>query len=120
MGTQMMILVVVSAAVGLLLAFVRSRVPSVALASAFFAAVVAMYGVLLGYHLGPSILIGFGSVAAGQLSYLAIWLSLDLFPSKNLIPQVQAAVGQQLGRELVVPRDLPPEMASLVMRLKAA
>jgi hypothetical protein len=36
------------------------------------------------------------------------------------MPQVQAAIGQQLRAELEVPCDLPPEMASLVLRLKAA
>ena len=34
---------------------------------------------------------GFGSIAAVQVSYLALGLTLDLFPSKNVMPQVQAS-----------------------------
>jgi hypothetical protein len=110
----------ISATVGALLAFLRGSVLWVTLASAFFVSVVTLYSLLLGYHLGTSALVGFGCVAAVQLSYLALGLSVDLFPSQNFIPQIQAAIGQQLGTEIEVPRELPPKMASLVLRLEAA
>ena len=111
-----MVFVAAGAAVGTLLALLRGRVLLPILVNAFFAIVVALCGLLL----GVSALVGFGSIAAVQVSYLALGLTLDLFPSKNVMPQVQAAIGQQLRAELEVPCDLPPEMASLVLRLQAA
>ena len=53
------------------------------LVNAFFAIVVALCGLLLGYHLGLSALVGFGSIAAVQVSYLALGLTLDLLPLKQ-------------------------------------
>ena len=115
-----LVFVAVGAAIGTLLALLRGRILVAILVNVFFAIVVALCGLLLGYHLGLSALVGFGCIAAVQVSYLALGLTLDLFPSDNVIPQVQAAIGQQLRAELEVPCDLPPEMASLVLRLKAA
>ena len=115
-----MVFVTVGAPIGTLLALLRGRILLAILVNAFFAIVIAMCGLLLGYHLGVSALVGFGSIAAVQISYLALAFTLDLFSSKNVVPQVQAAIGQQLRAELEVPRDLPPEMASLVLRLQAA
>ena len=115
-----MVFVAVGAPIGTLLALPRGRILLAILVNAFFAIVVALCGFLLGYHLGLSALVGFGSIAAVQVSYLALGLTLDLFPSKNVMPQVQAAIGQQLRSEFEVPCDLPPEMASLVLRLQAA
>ena len=115
-----MVFVAVGAAIGTLLALPRGRVLLAILVNAFFAIVVALCGLLLGSHLGVSALVGFGSIGAVQISYLALGLTLDLFPSKNFIPQVQAAIGQQLRTELEVPCYVPPEMASLVLRLEAA
>jgi hypothetical protein len=115
-----MAFVAVGAATRTLLALLRGRVLLVISVTAFFAIVVTLCGLLLGYHLGLSALVGFGSIAAVQVSYLALGLSLDLFPSENFISQVQAAIGQQLRTEIEVPCDLPPKMASLVLRLEAA
>jgi len=115
-----MVFASVGAAIGTLLALLRGRVLLAILVNAFFAIVVALCGLLLGYHLGLSALVGFGSIAAVQVSYLALGLTLDLFPSENVMPQVQAAIGQQLRTEIEVPCDLPPKMASLVLRLEAA
>ena len=115
-----MVFVAVGAPIGTLLALLRGRILLAILVNAFFAIVVALCGLLLGYHLGLSALVGFGSIAVVQISYLALGFTLDLFPSKNVMPQVRAAIGQQLRAELEVPCDLPPEMASLVLRLQAA
>jgi hypothetical protein len=115
-----MVFIAVGTAIGTLLALLRGGVLLVILVNAFFAIVVALCGLLLGYHLGLSVLVGFGSVTAVQVSHLAFGLALDLFPSKNFMPEVQAAIGQQLRAELEVPCDLPPEMTSLVLRLQAA
>jgi hypothetical protein len=133
-----MIFVAAGAAVGTLLALLHSRILLLILASAFFAIVVTLYGLLLGHHLGLSALVGFGSVAMVQLSYLALSLNLDLFPSQNfapqldltpranfmpranLTPQVQAAIGRELRAEMKVPCDLSPKLAALVLRLEAA
>jgi hypothetical protein len=115
-----MVFVAVGAPIGTLLDLLRGRILLAILVNAFFAIVVALCGILLGYHLGLSALVGFGSIAVVQISYLALGFTLDLFPSKNVMPQIQAAIGQQLRAELEVPRDLPPEMASLVLRLQAA
>jgi hypothetical protein len=116
-----MAFVAVGAATGTLLALLRGRVLlMISVSTFFFAIVVTLCGLLLGYHLGLSALVGFGSIAAVQVSYLALGLTLDLFPSENFIPQVQAAIGRQLRTEIEVPCDLPPEMASLVLRLEAA
>ena len=100
-----LVFVAVGAAIGTLLALLRGRILLAILVNVFFAIVVALCGLLLGYHLGLSALVGFGCIAAVQVSYLALG---------------QAAIGQQLRAELEVPCDLPPEMASLVLRLKAA
>jgi hypothetical protein len=115
-----MVVIGISAAVGVVLGFLRSRVLWVTLISAFFAGVVTLYSFLLGYHSGPSVLVGFGCVAAVQLAYLALALITDLFRSDDLISQMQAAIGQKLCSELEVPGELTPEMASLVLRLEAA
>jgi hypothetical protein len=110
----------VGAAIGTMLALLRGQVRLVILVSAFFAIIVTLCSLLLGYPLGLSALVGFGSVAAVQVFYVVLGLTLDLFPSENFMPEVQAAIGQQLRAEFEVPCDLPTEMASLVLRLEAA
>jgi hypothetical protein len=110
----------IGAAIGPMLALLRGQVPLVILASAFFAVIVTLGSLLLGYPLGLSALVGFGSVAAVQVFYLVLGLTLDLFPSENFMPEVQASIGQQLRAELEVPCDLPPAMVTLVLRLEAA
>jgi hypothetical protein len=110
----------VGAAIGTMLALLRGQVLLVILVSAFFAIIITLCGLLLGDQLGLSALVGFASVAAVQVFYLAVGHILDLFPSENFMPQVQAAIGRQLRAEFEVPFDLPTEMASLVSRLEAA
>jgi hypothetical protein len=117
---RVMSFVAVSAAAGTLLALLRGRVLLVILASAALAIAVTSICLALGYQLGPSALVGFGSIAAVQASYLALGLTLDVFSFVDLIPEVQTAIGQQLRTEFEVPSDLPPKMARLVSLLEAA
>ena len=74
-----MFLIGVGAAVGTLLAVLRLLL--VILASAALAIAITLLCLMLGYHLGPSALVGFGSIAAVQASYLALGLTLNLFSS---------------------------------------
>jgi hypothetical protein len=115
-----MFLVVVGVAVGTLLALLRGHVLLVMVASATLAVAVTLVCLALGYQLGPSALVGFGSIAAVQASYLALGLTLHLFSSVDFMRESQAAIGQQLRTEFEVPSDLPPEMATLLLVLKAA
>lgn len=114
-----MFLIGVGAAVGTLLAVLRGRLLLVILASAALAIAITLLCLMLGYHLGPSALVGFGSIAAVQASYLALGLTLNLFSSVEF-NEVQGAIGQQLRTEFEVPTDLPPKMARLVLLLEAA
>jgi hypothetical protein len=115
-----MAFVAVGSATGTLLAMLRGHILLVMLVSAFFAVVVALCGILLGNSLGLSAVVGFGSVAAVQVSYTAWALALAQEQSENFIVQIQAAIGPQLRTEIEVPADLPPQMATLVLRLEAA
>ena len=51
---------------------------------------------------------------------MAVSLTNYLIRRTRLIPQVRAAIGQQLRDELEVPRSLPPELATLVTQLAYA
>jgi hypothetical protein len=109
--------IVVSAAMGTLMAVLRGRVLLVILASAALA--ITTLCLMLGYQLGPSALVGFGSITAVQASYLALGVTLNLFSSAEF-SEVQGAIAQQLRTEFEVPTDLPPKMARLVSLLEAA
>jgi hypothetical protein len=114
------VFIAVGAAAGTLLAVLRGRVLLVILASAVLAIAVTSICLALGYQLGPSVLVGFGSIATVQASYLALGLTLHLFSSVDFIREAQGAIGQQLRTEFEVPTDLPPKMARLVTLLEAA
>jgi hypothetical protein len=61
-----------------------------------------------------------GSIAALQMAYAAVSLSLDWSASSGDVPSfIRAAIGRQLRAELEAPRDLPPELSMLVARLRA-
>jgi predicted histidine transporter YuiF (NhaC family) len=115
-----MIFVAIGAAAGVLLALFRGHVLLAIVASAFFAAVVALFGLWLGHSFVQSALVGCGSIAAVQLCYMALGLALEPFRAENYIPQIQDSIGQQLRAELELPRCLPPKMANLVAQLEAA
>jgi hypothetical protein len=113
------VFVAVGAAVGTLLVVLRGRVSLVILASAVLAIAVTSTCLALGYQLGPSALVGFGSIAAVQASYLALGLTLDVFSSVDVFTEVRAAIGQHCAPNLRDRVDLPPEVATLVLVLEA-
>ena len=73
-----MVFIAAGAAVGTLLALLRGRVLLPILVSAFFAIVVALCGLLLGYHLGLSALVGFGSITWP-------WVSLSIYSPQKML-----------------------------------
>jgi hypothetical protein len=87
---------------------------------ALLAAGAALTGIALGTHPGVIVAEVFGAIAAPQFVYVAISLTDHLTRLARLIPQAQAAIGKQLSSELEVPRDLPPELATLVAQLGPA
>jgi hypothetical protein len=113
-------LVALSAFFGGFVALLRGRATLVASASAFVAFVVTLCGLLVGHHLAISMLTGLGAVIAVQCSYLALCFALEQFDSENAIPAIHIAIGEQLRSEIEVPRDLPPQLGRLVVRLQAA
>jgi hypothetical protein len=78
-----LVFVAVGAAIGTLLALLRGRILLAILVNVFFAIVVALCGLLLGYHLGLSALVGFGCIAAVQVSYLALGLDSRSIPLRQ-------------------------------------
>ena len=69
----------------------------------------------------------FGSIAAPQVTFMAVSLAhfalrryLARARSSKLMPQVRAAIGQQLRAELEVPRTLSPDLAHLVSQISFA
>ena len=74
-------------------------------------------GIVLRSHPGVIAVEVFGSIAAPQFAFVAVSLTDHLIRRTRLVPQVRAAIGQQLRAELEVPRSLPPELATLVTQL---
>jgi hypothetical protein len=86
-----------------------------------FLAVSALFvGIVHGSHPGTIGVEVLASVMAPQLIYLAVGLTADLTRSTGLTPHARTAAGQELHAQLEVPRDLPPEMGSLVTRVSHA
>jgi hypothetical protein len=59
-------------------------------------------------------------LTAPQFALMAVSVANHKVRSTKLIPQVQAAIGRQLGTELEVPRSLTPELAAFVIQLARA
>jgi hypothetical protein len=66
------------------------------------------------------LLTGLGAVIAVQCSYLALCFALEQFDAENAVPAIHTAIGEQLRSEIEIPRDLPPQLALLVVQLQAA
>ena len=117
-----MVFVAVGAAIGTLLALLRRRVLLAILVttSYFFAIVVALCGLLLGYHLGLSALVGFESIAAVPGLLPGPGFTSIYSPQKMLCLKYRPQSDNSCALKFEVPCDLPPEMASLVLRLKPA
>ena len=82
-------------------------------------------GIFFGTPRGVIAVEVFGSIAAPQVTFVAVSLAHFGFKrylarSRKLIPQVQTAIGQQLRAELEVPRTLSPDLARLVSQLSFA
>jgi hypothetical protein len=84
-------------------------------------ALLAVGTVLAGtiFHTHPWVIVAeaVGSIVALQFTYVAVSLAHHLVHSRRLIPQVQAAIGEQLGVELEASRSLPHELSGLIARL---
>jgi hypothetical protein len=108
-------------AVGVLCGVLCVRYPALVLLplGALLAAGTALSGIALHTHPGIIAAEVFGSVAASQLTYVAVSLTRHLVrwrrPPSHLIPQVQAAIGQELRTQLDVPRKLPAGGALLLL-----
>jgi hypothetical protein len=116
--------VFVGVTLGLLCAVLRVRYPGLVLLprGALLASGTALSGILL--HAHPLTIAAeiFGSVAASQLTYVAVSLTRHLVrwrtPPSRLIPHLQAAIGRKLRTHLEVPRRLPAELSELVAQLE--
>jgi hypothetical protein len=115
-----MVFVVFGVAAGVLSAFLRYPFFLLAAIGALLAAGAALTGIVVGTHPGVIAVEVFGSVAAPQFAFVAVSLTDHLIRRTRLIPQVRAAIGQQLHAEFEVPRSLPPELATLVTQLAHA
>ena len=115
-----MMFVVFGVAAGVLCASFRYPFISLAAIGALLAAGAVLTGIVLGTHPGVIAVEVFGSIAVPQFTFVAVSLTNYLIRRTRLIPQVRAAIGQQLRDELEVPRSLPPELATLVTQLAYA
>ena len=113
-----MLFVIFGAAVGVFVALRRYPVFFLAPIVALFAAGAMVTGFASGHDpriIGIEVL---GAVASPQFAYIATSLTAFLLRSSRLLPTVQAAIGQELGSALGMPRSLPPQMAALVKKLQ--
>jgi hypothetical protein len=112
-----MMFALLGVAAGVLCAFLRYPFISLAAIGALLATGAVLAGIVLRAHPGVIAVEVFGSIAAPQFAFAAVSLTDHLIRRTRLIPQVRAAIGQQLRAELEVPRSLPPELATLVTQL---
>ena len=117
---RVMMFVAFGVAAGVLCAFLRYPPISLAAICALLAVGAVLTGNVLGTHPGVIAVEVFGSIAVPQFTFVAVSLTNHLTRRTRLIPQVRAAIGQQLRAELEVPRDLPPDLAALVTQLSHA
>jgi len=116
-GDVDMVFVFFSVAMGGLCALLRYRASMMLALSASLALGTVLVGTA--FHVHPLWIISdtFGSVVAFQFTYVGVSLAYHLVHSRRLIPEVQAAIGKQLGADLEAPRGLPPELSALVAQL---
>jgi hypothetical protein len=119
MGVVDMAFLVVGVAIGGLCALFRYRVFLMLALSALLAVSTVLAGII--FHTYPWAIVAeaVGSIVAFQFTYVAVGITHGLIYSRTLIPRVQAAVGEQLGVELELPRDLPPGLSELVAQLRS-
>jgi hypothetical protein len=119
-GIKAMAFVILGVVFGAFCALLRYGVLMMLALSALLAVGVVLGGIIFHTHIWAIAAEAVGSIAASQFTCVAVSLTRHLVHSRRLIPQVQAAIGQQLGAELEVPRSLPPELSALVAQLQAA
>ena len=119
-----MMFVVLGVAAGVLCAFLRYPFFSLAAVGALLATGAVLAGIVLRAHPELIAVEVFGCIAVPQFAFVAVSLTDHLvrrtIRRRRLIPQVRAAIGQQLRTELEMPRSLPPELATLVTQLAHA
>lgn len=103
-----MVFLISGIAIGALCAPFRYRIFMTIAFSALLAVGAVLAGIIL--HTNPWAVV---AEAAGS----TVGVTHDLIYSRRLLPQVQTAIGEQLGLELEVPRRLPPKLSVLVGRL---
>jgi phosphatidylserine decarboxylase len=125
--TMVMIFVIsgIAVAAGIGCVFVRYPVLLLTTVCPALAAGTLLSGIRFGASAGLIVVEVFGSIAAPQVTFMAVSLARFGFKrylarSSKLMPQVQTAIGQQLHAELEVPRTLSPDLARLVSQLSFA
>jgi hypothetical protein len=113
--------VIFGAVTGISCALLRCRLPMLLSLSALLAMGVALSDVALHtHHPWQTVAHCVGFVVVLQFVYVAVSLTLDLARFRNLMPAAQKVIGRRLRVELEVPRDLTPELSSLIAKLSPA
>ena len=117
----------IAVATGIGCVFVRYPVFLLVAACPLLAAGALLSGIRFGTPAWLIVVEVFGSIAAPQVTFMAVSLGHFAFRrylararSSKLMPQVRAAIGQQLRAELEVPRTLSPDLAHLVSQISFA
>jgi hypothetical protein len=113
--------VIFGAVTGISCALLRCRLPMLLSLSVLLAMVVALSdGALHAHHQWETVAHCVGFAVALQFVYVAVSLTLDLARFRALMPYAQKIIGRRLRVELEVPRDLTPQLSSLVAKLSPA
>jgi hypothetical protein len=115
-----MLFIILGLTAGASFALLRCTALQLVPVSALFVIGPLMAGSAFGIHPEVVAAQALASIAALQFSFVAVSLTNHITNSWMLIPQMRAAIGNQLQSELEVPRSLPPEMGALVTRFAAA
>jgi hypothetical protein len=119
-GEQRMAFIIFGIAIGALCALFRYRVLMIVPLSCLLAAAAALNGMIIHAHVSVIATEVLGGVVALQFMYVSVSVTRHLVGSKNMVLEVQTAIGKELRTELEVPRNLPPELSALVTQLRLA
>ena len=112
-----MAFVVFNIAIGAACALFHQRVFMPLVLSALVAAVAVLGGITGHAHTWVTVVEALSVITALQFGYIALGLMVHLVRDRNSMAHVPMAIGQRLGAELEVPRDLTPRLAALVGKL---
>ena len=115
-----MLFVLFGVPIGALVALHRYPAFSLAPVVAFFAAGAIVTGIATGHDLRTIGIEALGAIASPQLAYIAASFTVYLILFSRLLPTVGAAIGHELRTAVEAPRDLPPQMAALIIKLQHA